>query len=192
MSKNALTTAEFIRRARAIHGNKYDYSKVVYINSRTKVCIICKEHGEFWQTPAKHLQCHGCPKCNRSHLEEEIASLLTENNIEYIEQYSDSFLKNGKGLQKLDFYLPKYKIAIECQGEQHFTGVFYIKNKTFKQTFERDYRKYYKCKNQGIKILYFTSKHLFQLKEACKIYNDDNIFADKQQLLDKILSSNSQ
>ena len=191
MSKSTLPTTEFVRRARVIHGDKYDYSKVVYVNSKTKVCIICKEHGEFWQTPAKHLQGYGCSKCNRSHLEQEIASLLTENNIEYIEQYSDSFLKNGKGLQRVDFYLPKYRIAIECQGEQHFTGLFYINSKTFKQTFERDYRKYNKCKEQGIAILYFTSKHLLQLKEACEIYNDDDIFADKRQLLDKILSSNS-
>lgn len=126
MSKSTLPTTEFVRRARVIHGDKYDYSKVVYVNSKTKVCIICKEHGEFWQKTSDHLQGCGCPKCNRSHLEEEIASLLTENNIEYIEQYSDSFLKNGKGLQRVDFYLPKYRIAIECQGEQHFTGLFYI------------------------------------------------------------------
>lgn len=180
MSKSTLPATEFVRRARTIHSDKYDYSKVVYVNNKTKVCIICKEHGEFWQTPAKHLQDHGCSKCNRSHLEEEIASLLTENNIEYIEQYSDSFLKNGKGLQRVDFSLPKYRIAIECQGEQHFTGLFYINSKTFKQTFERDIRKYHKCKEQRITILYFASKHLLQLKEDCEIYNDD-----------KILSSNS-
>lgn len=47
MSKK-LTTEEFIEKARKIHGNKYDYSKVVYVNSQTKVCIICPIHGEFW------------------------------------------------------------------------------------------------------------------------------------------------
>ena len=36
-----LTTEEFIERARKIHGNKYDYSKVNYVNAKTKVCIIC-------------------------------------------------------------------------------------------------------------------------------------------------------
>ena len=55
---------EFVRRAREVHGDKYDYSKVKYINNRTKVCIICPEHGEFWQRPYSHLQGFGCKKCN--------------------------------------------------------------------------------------------------------------------------------
>lgn len=55
------TTEEFIEKAKQIHGNKYDYSKVKYINAQTKVCIICPIHGEFWQTPYKHLNLkEGC------------------------------------------------------------------------------------------------------------------------------------
>ena len=41
----------FIERAKKVHGDKYDYSKVEYVNTHTKVCIICPEHGEFWQLP---------------------------------------------------------------------------------------------------------------------------------------------
>lgn len=62
MSKKA-TKEEFIKKATNIHGNKYDYSKVEYVNYNTRVCIICPEHGEFWQTPTKHLQGRGCEKC---------------------------------------------------------------------------------------------------------------------------------
>lgn len=55
---------EFVEKAIKIHGNKYDYSKVEYVNNKTKVCIICPEHGEFWQAPDKHInRKHGCPKC---------------------------------------------------------------------------------------------------------------------------------
>lgn len=43
-----LTCDDFKERAKLIHGNRYDYSKVDYVNSGTKVCIICPEHGEFW------------------------------------------------------------------------------------------------------------------------------------------------
>jgi len=50
MSKK-LTTDEFIEKSKKIHGNKYDYSKVCYVNNRTKVCIICINHGEFNQEP---------------------------------------------------------------------------------------------------------------------------------------------
>ncbi len=54
---------KFIDEARIVHGDKYDYSKVNYENTSTKVCIICKEHGEFWQAPYTHLNGHGCSKC---------------------------------------------------------------------------------------------------------------------------------
>ena len=58
-----LTTEEFIKKAREVHGDKYDYSKVEYVNSKEKVTIICPKHGEFPQTPQKHLLGQGCPKC---------------------------------------------------------------------------------------------------------------------------------
>lgn len=58
-----LTTEEFIKRAKEVHGNKYDYSKVEYNSANVKVCIICPKHGEFWQTPDMHLRGHGCFMC---------------------------------------------------------------------------------------------------------------------------------
>ena len=58
------TTGEWKVKAKEVHGeNKYDYSKFEYINSRIKGCIICIEHGEFWQTSDNHLLGRGCPKC---------------------------------------------------------------------------------------------------------------------------------
>jgi superfamily II DNA or RNA helicase len=59
------TTEEFITQAKKIHGDKYDYSKVKYINSQKKVIIICLKHGEFKQAPNKHLQNRGCERCVR-------------------------------------------------------------------------------------------------------------------------------
>ena len=58
------TKEEFIEQARKIHGNKYDYSKVEYIDSLIPVIIICPIHKEFNQKPCYHLQSNGCPKCN--------------------------------------------------------------------------------------------------------------------------------
>lgn len=60
----SLTQEDFIRNAKAVHGDKYDYSKFVYVNTTQKVCIICPKHGEFWQQPSNHInQKQGCPKC---------------------------------------------------------------------------------------------------------------------------------
>ena len=58
------TTEDFITKAKEVHGDKYDYSKVEYVNANDKVCIICPEHGEFWQSATHHIHNHGCPKCS--------------------------------------------------------------------------------------------------------------------------------
>lgn len=57
------TNAEFIILANNIHNNIYDYSTVNYINNKSKIAIICNKHGTFYQTPNRHLQGDGCPRC---------------------------------------------------------------------------------------------------------------------------------
>lgn len=55
---------KFLQKAKLIHGTKFDYGKVEYINSITKVIITCKDHGNFNQNPSKHLSHkYACPKC---------------------------------------------------------------------------------------------------------------------------------
>lgn len=63
-----LTREEFIKRARQVHGWRFDYSKVVYINSYHKITIMCPVHGEFEQEANSHLQGHGCPYCSQRFL----------------------------------------------------------------------------------------------------------------------------
>lgn len=65
---NTLSTSEFIAKAKAVHGDKYDYSKVVYVHGKKEVVIVCKECGqEFKQTPHNHLSGYGCPYCGIRH-----------------------------------------------------------------------------------------------------------------------------
>lgn len=66
--KYRFTTEEFARRANEVHKGKYDYSKVEYRGTDEKVCIICPEHGEFWQAPHNHLNGFGCPKCSGTYV----------------------------------------------------------------------------------------------------------------------------
>jgi superfamily II DNA or RNA helicase len=91
------TTEDFIAEARKIHGDKYDYSKVEYVNTKTKVCIICPEHGEFWQNPCDHLIGKGCPKCsgvNKSNTEEFVKKAKEIHGDKY--DYSKVFYINNK------------------------------------------------------------------------------------------------
>lgn len=65
-SKNLFYTKdEFIEKAQKVHKEKYDYSLVEYITSKTKVKILCFLHGIFEQMPKSHLEGTGCPECNR-------------------------------------------------------------------------------------------------------------------------------
>lgn len=54
---------EFINKCKDLHNSKYDYSLVNYVGTHTKVCIVCSDHGEFFQDPGNHLKGQGCPKC---------------------------------------------------------------------------------------------------------------------------------
>ena len=98
----------FIKRSNVIHHNKYDYSKVEYVNSSTKVCIICPEHGEFWQTPNKHMSGRGCPKC---------ANIARKNKKTFtydIFEKKCNEIHNGKYLYHQDYTNYSTKVKITC------------------------------------------------------------------------------
>ena len=88
---NSLTTEDFIEKAKAIHGDKYDYSKVNYVNYDTPVILICPTHGEFEILPKFHLRGDGCSLCSK---EKRIASCKKPQEQfiqEVIEKHGDRF-----------------------------------------------------------------------------------------------------
>jgi len=117
---NRLTTEEFIKRSNLIHNYLYDYSKAEIINSKNPVIIICKKHGEFKQIPTVHyIKKSGCPNCKLSKGEEKIKLCLDEMKVEYEQQKKFIDCLNIKELP-FDFYIPKYNLCIEYDGQQHF------------------------------------------------------------------------
>jgi hypothetical protein len=122
---------EFISKSKKIHGDRYDYSQVKYKTGKDKVIIVCKKHGEFLQTPFAHSSNsmkQGCPFCRISKGEDEVEKYLIKNNIEYIREHKFDKCFNPETYKKLpfDFFIPKYNLVIEYQGEQHYkkTGYF--------------------------------------------------------------------
>lgn len=150
----------FIEILQKVHNGKYIYTKATLNgNLHNRITITCPIHGDFEQIAQSHLNGHGCPKCQSSHLEEEIKSFLNDNDIEFEQQKTFEWLKLKNHLY-LDFYLPKYNKAIECQGIQHFKPVdFFGGEEYFIKTIERDNIKQKLCENNGIKIIYFTNKN---------------------------------
>lgn len=190
-----INTSEFIWRANKIHMDRYDYSKVKYVNYETKVCIICPEHGEFWQTPDSHLHGAGCPKCNVTRLERKIMNCLNENKIKYKFQYTFKWLRN-KGNLFYDFYLPQYKAAIECQGVQHFIPVdFFGGEEALKYTQSKDETKETLSKKHGIKVFYYSDlnidypysvyKDIDKLIQDIKMENQNGITFDERMEIEK-------
>ena len=156
LSKSHISNKEeFIAKARAVHGDRYNYGKVVYNGDREMVTITCSKHGDFPQAPNKHKLGQGCPYCNSSHLEEQTRLLLVQNNIMLETQKKFPWLKNKRKMP-LDFYLPEYNIAIECQGIQHYLteGNGHFTAESIKATQENDRLKYKLCKDHGIPIYY--------------------------------------
>lgn len=144
---------ELVKRFREIHGDKYDYSRIEYVNGETPIEIGCSEHGFFKQKPVKHLCGQGCPRCNESKLERKIGLLLESLGIDFETQKMFEWL----GKQKLDFYLPKYNTAIECQGEQHFAPIKYFGGiDKLVITQQRDENKKLLCSQNDIKIVYIN------------------------------------
>ena len=146
--KNRLTNEEFIKKA---FPEEYDYL-TEYVTAKTKIHIRCKKcEYKFWQEAFSHLSGCGCPVCNESKLEKEVNKYITELNIRHEKQKRFEWL----GRQSLDFYLPDYNIAIECQGIQHFESKdFFGGDNGLAEIVKRDNIKLKKCLYNNVEMIY--------------------------------------
>lgn len=145
---------DFIERSNIIHHNKYDYTKVDYVNNSTNVVIVCPVHGDFKQTPSVHLNGGECKKCNISSKNEEIISIiLSSKNIIYHRHHSLDGCKYKHSLP-FDFYLPDYNSCIEFDGIQHFQPIEYFGGQSgFDELKIRDAIKTNYCVQNNIPLL---------------------------------------
>ncbi len=107
--KQRSNSEEFIRKAKLKHGNRYDYSKVNYVDQKTEVVIICKIHGDFEQTPKNHLKGHRCIKCVKTYRATE--DFIKEASIVHNNKYDYS---------KTIFIKTKSKVIIICPNHGEF------------------------------------------------------------------------
>lgn len=79
-NNSRITLENFIEQANKIHNNLYDYSASIYADYKTKIKIICIEHGPFMQTPGDHISVHGsgCPACGEN---KRIATYIENSNL---------------------------------------------------------------------------------------------------------------
>ena len=175
----AQTKEDFIRKANMVHHYKYIYDEVEYINNSIKVKIGCPKHGTFLCTPANHLKGRGCPICKAESFlyEDRLYRLLLENfdAKDIVRQYKAEWLSNNK---TLDFFLPKYNIAIEHQGSQHFIPVKFLGgNEKHLRYKELDKEKYKECVKNKVKLFYFSyEKNTVPQTYLDKVYINEEDF----------------
>jgi very-short-patch-repair endonuclease len=153
-----MNTEQFINKAIEVHGDKYDYSKIVYKNTICKVIIICKEHGEFLQQAGSHLRKHGCKKCSTI----KTANKQRSNNEKFIEKakelHGDTY-----DYSKVDYINSTEKVIIVCKVHGEFL-----------QNAKGHIQKKAGCQKCGIIKLrnYFKDTNDIFIKKAIKIHGD--------------------
>lgn len=110
---------QVIQKFKKTHGTKYDYSLMEYINTDTKIRIVCSTHGEFMQTPDKHIQGNGCPMCIGRH--KTFEDILLEFKAVHGDKYNYSEVEFSVITRKVRIVCPKHGIFIQTP-QKHITG----------------------------------------------------------------------
>lgn len=100
-NKLRFTTEDFITKAKSVHGDTYDYSKVNYIQNKRSVTIVCKIHGEFQQIPHMHTQGSGCVKCRDESLTDTTETFILKAREVHGTTYSYDNVSYSKSWNKV-------------------------------------------------------------------------------------------
>ena len=106
-----LTTESFIKAAADLHQNRYSYSRTLFQKVTQRVIIICAEHGEFHQTPSKHLIGRGCPQCGGSQ-RLSLTEFIDKANIVHENKYN---------YEQVNYHNWKTPICISCPTHGEFS-----------------------------------------------------------------------
>lgn len=156
------TTEDFVREAKLVHGDKFDYSQVDYHGNKQPVEIVCPVHGSFWLKPNSHTSLGtGCRFCQDSKGERAVELFLKKYGIMHIREYRLLPYR-----YRYDFYLPDHNVYIEFNGQQHYKPIeVFGGEEAFQKTKEND-----KIKRSLVKDL---NGHLIVIPYTC--LNEDAV-----------------
>jgi hypothetical protein len=116
-----LTRDEFVTKAQDVHGNRYDYSTVDYVNSCTKIVIRCPSHGEFTQKPSNHLSGFGCLKCGHG-----MAGKYHKKNTDSFIVEAQAIHRDAYDYSKTVYQGARDKLVVICRTHGEFEQVAYV------------------------------------------------------------------
>lgn len=158
-NKKSLTYSleEKIKMFKDVHGDKYNYDKVVDCKFTEKIIITCPTHGDFLQSAKVHSDGSGCQKCAmQSSGEKMIQRWLTRMGLSFVVQkkFYGCVNKGTEAFLPFDIYVPEYHTCIEYDGHQHFMPVEgWGGVQGFEKIKERDKIKNEYCKNNDIELI---------------------------------------
>lgn len=171
----------FKKLSTEIHRDKYDYSKSIYNDYRSKVAIDCPNHGIFFQTPQNHIRGSDCPKCNSmiSSGHQEIIDIISNNGIDLIINDREQLTP-----LELDIFVPKFNLGIEIDGE-YFHGINssnYLRSAEIKN---KHLNKFNYSKKNKINLLQFWSTEIDEKKDIVR-----SIILNKLMISNRIYARN--
>jgi protein-arginine kinase activator protein McsA len=182
--KQSLTTEQIIKDFREVHGDRYDYSKVVYVNDSTKVFIFCPEHGEFWQRAHDHKRGIGCPSCGKGQISEPLFRECLETIVSRFGDFKfpnirPDWLRNPEtdNRLELDCYNEELELAFELQGTQHYKPLkHWGGQKQFVKTIRRDNHKLTECRKHGVQLFRIDNRPVrYKTPQAKREYYENEI-----------------
>ena len=173
-------TEEFILKAIKIQSNKYDYSKVDYYTAIINVIIICKDHGDFKQTPNSHLSGRGCPKCTKQHSKSQIQwlELISKlNNIHIKHAINDCEFKIPDTRYLADGYCKETNTIYEFHGDYwHGNPKIFNPNelnktvgKTYKELYENTLKREQEITDLGFNLEVMWESNWNNINKSIKI-----------------------
>jgi hypothetical protein len=162
-----LKTESFIQKANKVHNFKYDYSLVEYVDSSTKVKIICPKHGVFEQTPSKHLIGQKCRKCAYDNKKLNVQDFIEKSNKIHNFKYDYSLVQYVNNSTKVKIICPEHGIfeqkpnshlngrgCAKCYGNELLTTKSFIQKANQVHNFKYDYSLVdYKNSKTKVKII---------------------------------------
>lgn len=155
---------QWIQEVRKVHGDKYDYSLVRYVNADSKVWIICPIHGPFEQKATSHREGYGCRACGniKSKCEVSLIGFMRSYGYTILEEQKPKWLDK----KHLDILVPELNLAIEYNGYNwHHSGSTPYSEYHDKRKVPTDYHKfkYDRCLANGINLI-----HIWDFEDLIK------------------------
>lgn len=186
-------TKEFIKKAKEVHGEKYDYSIVNYITNKVKIRIICPIHGEFEQTPHGHLFGNGCPKCanqNKGRKENPIKEKKIKKEIKQIENklYDNNTIKNEiiNFILKTNEIIPNNNFDISIKNLRLNFNIISLNDSDNKNYVIKTEE----CEQNGIQLIHIFEDEWVNKKDICKsrilnlLGHNNRIYARKCKIVE--------